>query len=160
MGATGITAVRDAAIAKVLAAWTTRTADDTVSGPARADKKLWKARGRGVYVFRSERADQPATRDEDQHDYTLVVWVIEKYPDAGDPPDEWVDERVNWVEWLLDLLGDPRGERLLATAGDPASGLWPESAALTTVYDVEDLTEHKAFSSVITVTYREQTVEG
>lgn len=156
MAGTGITAVKNALVARI-AAWWTPADPDLVTGAGRIDEDIAQSVGRKVYVFRSARVDETADRGEDQHDYVLVIWVLERFTDAGDPPEEWIDARVSWVESLFEFLGDARAERLLAAEGEPESGLWNQAADLTTVYDVEDLTELKAFSAVITVTYREQT---
>lgn len=158
MAATGITAAKNALVALIAAGWNP-AAPDAVTGVGRIDANVSELTGRKVYVFRSARTDTSAARGEDQHDYEFVIWIIEVYPGTDDPPESWIDTRVSFAEWLLELVGDTRGARLLETPGVPGSGLWPETAELTTVYDVQDLTQYKAFSSVITVTYREQTTE-
>lgn len=152
-----IVEVRGAAVARVNDAWTDRASvDDAVSGPWRLDIDVAKHKGRKVYVFPSSYTGGPATRAEDQNDYTLAVVVAEVYRGGGDPPDDWIDARALFVEWLANtVLGDPRAGRLLAVEGDPDSGLWPESAEVTTVYDLEELTQKKLFFSVLTITYRE-----
>jgi hypothetical protein len=151
-----IVEVRNAVVSRVNNAWVVRGGpDDLVLAPYRFDIDSGKHKGRKVYVFPSAYTGNPATRSEDQNDYSIVVLIVERYTGAGDPTDVWVDERVEWVEWLLNLLGDVRAERLLSESA--SGGLWPETAETTTVYDVEELSEHKLFVSVIHVTYREHT---
>ena len=160
MPAARIKEVRDAAVAKILTAWTDRDpAVDEVLGKYRADIEAAALGGRKVYVFPISTVGQVVTREEDQNDYALGIWVIERYADAGDPTEEWLDVRVAWVEWVWKLLGSPRGPRLLADPGIPDSGLWPDVAEITSVYDHEELVEGKLFASTLSVVYREQ-VEG
>lgn len=148
--------VRDAVVAKILAAWTERVPDsDEVLGRYRVDLDAAATGGRKVYVFPLSTAGQLVTRTEDQNDYALGLWVIERYTDAGDPTEEWLDTRVEWVEWLWKLLGAARGPRLLVDPEVPDSGLWPQVAEITTVYDHDELVEGKLFASVLQVVYRE-----
>ena len=146
--------VRDALAERINDAWAADMEDaDEVLTPYRFDIDSATHTGRKVYVFPSTYTGVPATRADDQNDYGLVVIVVERYTLAGDPPDEWIDERVTWCEWLLGIVGNARGDRLLATGDD--DGLWPETAECTTVYDLEELSERKLFVSVITLTLRE-----
>lgn len=151
--------VRDAAVAKILAAWTDRGASDAVTGVYRIDLDAATVTGRKVFVFPVSVAGRQVDRTEDENDYALGVWVVERYEPQGDPPDAWLDARLAWVEWLWKTLGNPRGARLLADPGDPNSGLWPAVAEITAAYDHDELAEGKLFASVLTVIYREH-VEG
>lgn len=128
--------------------------DDEVLTPWVFRIEAEKVRGRKVFVFPSAYATELVTRASDRGDYTFVLLVVERYREQGDPPDEWVDERVNFCEQLADAAGDARGPRLLAT--NSRDGLWPETAEVTTVFDLEELTERKLFVSVLTITYREE----
>lgn len=154
MAATGITAVKDALVARIDAAWGP-PAGSEVSGKGRIDFDAGTLTGRRVVVFRAGRQDAPVTREADQYDYAFAVWVVERYADQGDPPEDWIDERVAWVEWLLTVIGSPRDP-----AGNPLPGMWPQEAAIEELYDVDDLTEHKVFSSLLRVTYREEVAEA
>lgn len=148
--------VRDAVVAKILAAWTERVPDsDEVLGRYRVDLDAASVGGRKVYVFPLSTAGQLVTREEDQNDYALGLWVIERFTEAGDPSEEWLDARVEWVEWLWKLLGNARGPRLLVDPEVRDSGLWPQVAEITTVYDHDELVEGKLFASVLQVVYRE-----
>lgn len=156
MAAVGITAVRDAVVALVEGQWDRDNPDDEVIGRSYPDIDTAKLTGRKVYVLRAAEAGVPADRGEDQNDYAFIVLVAEKFPDAGDAPEEWIDERVAWCEWLLRVLGDPRTVRLLAAVGEPTSGLWPEEAEIAVVIDVQEISQRKLFLSQINVTYRGQ----
>lgn len=149
--------VRDAIVAKILAWWTGRGGEDEVTGLYRYDLKAESLTGRKVQVFPLRTAGEVVTRDEDANEYAFAVWIVERYEDEGDPTEEWIDDRVEWVELLWKQLGNPRGARLLADIGEPDSGLWPEVAEITTVYDHDELVEGKLFASVVTVVYREHT---
>lgn len=149
--------VRDAIVARILAWWTDRGADDAVSGLYRVDITAESLTGRKIQVFPLRTAGELVNRLEDANDYAFAVWIVERYTGEGDPTEEWIDERVEWVELLWKELGNPRGERLLADPGEPDSGLWPDVAEITTVYDHDELVEGKLFASVVTVVYREHT---
>ena len=148
-----IVEVRDAVVERV-AAWWRPAAPDEVKGPAECDLDTSQMLGRRVQVFPSTYTGGPVDRSDDQNDYTVVLVVTEVFKDAEEVPVAWVDELMAWTEELLNEVGSVRAERLLATA-EPGSGLWPETAECTTVYDLEELTDKKLFLSVLTVLYRE-----
>lgn len=156
MAATGLTAVKNAVVALIEANWTPDDPDSGVVNESYPDINADKFKGRKVYVLRAARADELATREDDQNDYALALFVVEKYPDAGKADEEWIDERIAWSEWLLKLVGDVRTVRLLQDPAEPFSGLWPELAELAVALDVEEIKERKLYVSQINVTYREQ----
>src|SRR6476620_11258946 len=97
-----ITEVRDAAKAKIEAweGWSPGS-DDAVVARYSFDVDSKTHTGRKVYIVPSA-ADSPesVTRAEDAKDYTLTFMTVEKFKaedGQGDPPDEWVDERVRFV---------------------------------------------------------------
>lgn len=155
MAATGITAVRDALAALIDELWDTDDPADEVVTKSSPDIDTSALKGRKVYVLRASRADEVANRGEDANDYTLVILVVEKFRNQGEAPEEWIDERVAWVEWLLNAVANPRGTRLLADEDVPGSGLWPQEAELAVVLDAEEI-GRGLFASQINVTYREQ----
>ncbi len=150
-----IVEVRDAVVERI-AAWWEPAAPDEVIGPWEIDLDTRELKGRRVQVFPSTYAGGPVSRLSDQNDYSIVIVVAELYPDDGPIGARWIDGLVGWCEQLLNEIGSVRAARLLAVEGQPDSGLWPETAECTTVYDLEELTERKLFLSVLTVLYREQ----
>lgn len=136
------------ALAAAISAWWTPTAPNAVLTPWRFDIDTKTHTGRKVYVFPSEYLRENIARGAEQADYTFAVLVAERYEDQGQPPDSWTDDRVEWCESLLEQLDTP-GNLLL-------SSLWPQEAAVTTVFDLEELTARKLFLSVLNVTYRER----
>lgn len=154
-----ITEVRDALAAFIDSAWTLsfaeRGAADQVIAQSRIDNTIEPDRpedyvtGRKVYVFEMqyERVGI-ADRGEDIDDYTLQVSVIEFCRDKGDPPEEWLDERKYFVDWLYRKVRNPRTVKLL-------DALWPENPGPVTPYDQNRLAEHKQFVSAFEITFRE-----
>lgn len=107
--------------------------------------------GRRVYVFPDGYSQvATATRAEDTDEYRVAVVVAERYDGPGPVPAGWVDERVDWVEQLVEDLGDARGEYLLGT-------LRPEAAEVSQVYDPVLLRQTPGgFVSEVLLTYREE----
>lgn len=136
------------ALAAAISAWWTPSAPDAVLTPWRFDLDTKTHTGRKVYVFPSDYTTENIARGFEQGDYGFTLIVAEKYEEQGEPPDAWTDERVEWCESLYQLLADP--EALLL------SSLWPQEAAVTTVFDLEELSARKLFFSVLNVTYRER----
>lgn len=126
--------------------------------PPWLDPELWKDNpdkatrftGRRVYVFgATQRQVGPADRGFDINEYGIAVIVLELYTgDEAEVPDEWVDERLAWVEQeVYDRLGDARGEYL-------AENTWPESQEWTSAYNPELIRASKLFRSEVTVQVR------
>lgn len=103
--------------------------------------------GRRVGVFPGEYLHSPSNRKEDQKDFQVALVVFEQCPDAGIPSNEWLDERVNYVNDLVTLLTNPR------TTPTSLAGVWPQTARVTT-YDLDELGRH-VFWSELEITYRE-----
>jgi hypothetical protein len=107
--------------------------------------------GRRVYVFSArERHEGPFTRAEDINLYTVGVMVLELYTGTDpEPPLDWVDERVGWVEAnVYDRIGDARADPPIVEDADPMVQEWVK------VYDPDALRQLKLFWSEIHVTYR------
>lgn len=150
-----ITEVCDGVVALV-EDWWGPTSPDDVSAPVEFDLDTAKLDGRKVWVFPASYAGAPVNRGEDQGDYSLTITVAELYPDAGAIDKAWFRERVKFCEDLLAAITNVRGPNLLSDEADPdRTGLWAQESGVTTVYDVELLTERKLFLSVLNVTYRE-----
>jgi hypothetical protein len=114
--------------------------------------------GRHVYLFPSAYRQVAADRGADTNEYEIAALVVELYRGEGDPPEDWVRERVEFVEQIVyGSLQDPRRERLLQTT--PWNGLYPADAGVDPVFDPEELTQRRLFASLARVTYRE-TVEA
>jgi hypothetical protein len=62
-----------------------------------ADAGELKLTGRRVVIYPTDYSNDPASRGEDEFAHTVTVDVFERYFDAGDPPTEWTDERVDFV---------------------------------------------------------------
>lgn len=108
--------------------------------------------GRRVYVMATGPVEGIAiTRADDDTTFTLWVVISEKYPKAGEPPTEWVDERVNWVDSLIkEVLDNPRTGSLFADGT-----LVPDTVNWASVYDYNALlTTPGGFVSEIELTYR------
>jgi hypothetical protein len=53
--------------------------------------------GRQVVIYPQDYESDAETRGEDRYLHRIVVQVVERYPDPGDPPVAWLDERVDFV---------------------------------------------------------------
>ncbi|HYH69216.1 MAG TPA: hypothetical protein VD866_31270 [Urbifossiella sp.] len=165
-----ITQVRDALAAFIDAAWDEAVVAEALPARATADEVIAKYRldfsldsskpltfeGRKVCVFVGTYQGIPADRGEGANDYTLTVWVLELYRDPaalpgapqGAPPDEWLDERLYFAEWLWKRAGNPRTVELLGS-------LWPQEVGEVVALDPDRLAEQKLFISQFTITFRE-----
>lgn len=115
--------------------------------------------GRQVYAFPAAwGSPEGASRGELFHEYTVAVVVAERYTvdgqvPQGPVPDEWVDERVLFVEQHFNRLKDPTRA---VTGVRVQLFRHPEiEATVDEVYNLDDLLEHKAFWSRFTVTFLE-----
>lgn len=61
------------------------------------DDATTKLEGRRVLVVPTGYDNGPETRGEDGYVHRVSVLTVERYTDAGDPPTEWTDERVDFV---------------------------------------------------------------
>ncbi len=93
----------DDLIAALLLAWTDKGADD---GAERCyfkrigdiDRPETKLVGRKVFLFPTHYDNGPTTRGEDEFIHNVSALVVERYTDdAGDPPTDWTDDRVDFV---------------------------------------------------------------
>lgn len=145
--------LRNAMAAMIEAAWSP-TPPDEVIPTFRYDVYTESIHGRKVIVFPEAYSGSPETRGGDSTDYGYQVWIVRRYEEQGDPPDEWVAAELEFVESVANLF-DPRTLLLGADPESGRSGAYPQEADVTTVYDVVDLIEQKLFISVITVLLRE-----
>jgi len=111
------------------------------------DSDRMEANERLAMVFPVEDADGGAvSRGIDSTLYTIGVILCEKYTERGDIPNDWADERVQWVEDAL--------TRSLANARERLDGAVPESRE-TTVFDPELFAEGLFWSSTL-ITFRDE----
>jgi hypothetical protein len=87
-----------------------------------AEDELSRVYGRQVVVFPTGYGTAYATRGADRYTHLVSVLTVERYEDGGGrPPDEWTDERVDWVhEFVVQGLdfnrdGPPSFNRQLGT---------------------------------------------
>ena len=94
-----------------------------------------------------------ATRASDIDGYTISIVFVEKYTAAAETiPTAWIDERVRLVEQqIYEPLGDHRDEAI--------TGLWPETATVNTIFDLDFLHQTRLFISEVEIELREE-VEG
>jgi len=151
----------DQLVTTLEAAWPTRGADDLVRRVYLAPVNLDRAEpwaGRRVYLFPAAYRDDPATRAEDSREYTVGVWVAERYPDemAADSDDcrDWLDERVGFVETqVYDALDFGRRDKTPKLQFD-GRRVWTDAARVT-AYDWERLNALELFLSQLEFTFRE-----
>ena len=155
MGARAIE-LRDAIADRLRSVWG-EPAPATVKVGWRIDVPEDGPSGRVVFVApASYRSEGPVTRATDLNDYRYAVLVVERYADAGDPPDEWLSERAAFVqEQVYDALQNVGLDRAESTP-PLLNSFWCETAEVTVVYDLQALTEHKLFWSEIEFTFREE----
>ena len=91
----------DQLVTALVAAWSPASPD----GAERAyfvrigdgEDAFTKLTGRRVVIFPTKYGFQAADRGENEYQHEVSVLTVERYPDAGDPPTEWTDERVDFV---------------------------------------------------------------
>lgn len=145
-----ITELRDALLALVEAHWSPAAPDEVV-GDYQYDVMAADLTGRKVLVFADTADSFLSARAADGNDFGFQVWVVERFTDPGRPTRAWVDERVAFLSDLFDLLKEPR--RLPYLPAAPA--VYPQEAAISTVYDIVELVENKLFVGTINLTLRE-----
>ncbi len=53
--------------------------------------------GRRVVIYPADYESDAENRGEDRYLHRIMVQIVERYADDGDPPVEWMDERVDFV---------------------------------------------------------------
>lgn len=159
-----INEVRDALAERVREIWGP-TAPDEVVACHRVEIDSRKIAGRKVYVFGTAYGGYPVTRATNEYEYALSILVVEKFADpdgeaATEVTDEWIDERVAFVDALVVGLTDARAANLLTDEDDDSVGLWPQTYDVQAVLDTRELTEKKLFVSQLDITYREHEPAG
>jgi hypothetical protein len=110
--------------------------------------------GPAVYVIPSSYGQvEILDRSEDTNEHTISIVFVDKYTEAAETiPTAWIDERVRLVEQqIYEPIGDHRNEAI--------DGLWPETATVNTIYDLDFLHQTRLFISEVEIGLREA-VEG
>jgi hypothetical protein len=117
--------------------------DIQASRAYRQELNLGTFDGRQIRVFpKSYTSPGVTTRREIYRLATVIVVIAERYTGDGFPPDDWMDERVVWVEQnIFDVFADVTPFRL--------GKYWCDTADVTIAYDYDLLTENKIFWSEI-----------
>lgn len=155
-----IVEVCDAVVAAILAEWTASAsppgAADGVERVYTEPAKFGSMTGRRVWVSPAGVAGETASRAEDVGVSTVAIVVAERYTGQGAPPVAWVDERVAFVQLVLDLVGSYGNRRQSGKllVGTPARPHWTERWS-SEVYEWTYLDEHKVFWSETEVEFRE-----
>lgn len=132
-------------------AWSGIGADDSVERVYVAPLKLEEQLGRHVYVYPLSYGNQPATRGFDDWTYQVGVVVIERYEDAGTPPVNWMDARVDFTqETVFDTLDFTRSP---AAVSGGLRMLTQE--ANCEVYNIDQMIQDKQFRSELRFTFTE-----
>lgn len=148
----------DAAVETIDAAWTDKGKCDGVQRVYAPPINLTEDAepvhtGRQVYVFPGPYTTTLYTRGDQWRGYTLRALMVERYVDAGDVPDEWIDERVSFFEQgVFNLLAN-QGLTLI----DEMAPALDETATIDLLYDVDMLLKLKTFWCLATFPYAEDT---
>lgn len=103
---------------------------------------------RRVVIFPTRYSSGYAAKAEDRYTHEIAVLVAERYPDAGDPPRDWIDARVDWVyEYVVrgfDFRAPPAWNRYLRTLSQEIE-----------ICDIDRLVEQKLFWSAVAIVFEE-----
>lgn len=126
---------------------TTVTTDDPYGSIVDPDAPN-AATGRVVWVFPNAEAQiAQASKTKQLNGYTISVQTIARYPEAGEPPSEWVRQERKWVQdYVRDLLSPARG--------CPVTGYYCEQSTWTVPTDWELLRSLKLFFSTVDFEFR------
>ncbi|HEY1191914.1 MAG TPA: hypothetical protein VGE74_30060 [Gemmata sp.] len=106
--------------------------------------------GRQVVIYPVNYDNAPGTRGEDLYTHQVTVHVAERYPDDGDPPRDWVTERVDFV---YDRI--VQGFDFSRETPDWNPGLTTLSSVVTVCDVTKLLTSGNLFFSVVEITFSE-----
>ena len=149
--------VADAAVAVLQTAWNP-TAPDLVKRMYGAEFALTKGyepllEGRRLMVYPASYAHpEMETRVLYKKDFVLIVVGVERYVGSEPlPPDDWMDERVEWFEQKVFL---PLRDQHLVLLDSLIPSL-SQPATVDEVYDIAKYFENKTFWSTATVAFQE-----
>lgn len=136
--------VIDAMVSRIAAAWTSREGDDGVSREYLAPLNLASLAGRKVWLFPVHYTDGVASRGENLTDYTIAAIIAERYTGSEpEPPKEWIDERVAFVEQVV-YGGCDFGDSVAALVPGTGREVYTQTMDAP-VYDVEQLSKKQIF---------------
>lgn len=125
--------------------------DATVSRVYIAPVDVDTLTGRKIFVFPLKYSNGPATRGEDEWVYGVQVTCVEKYNTAGNPTNEWIDTRVDFVQAKIsDRCDFVRTLFTFATSRE----LFTQTNEVN-VYDEALLSQEKLFRSDVVFEFRE-----
>lgn len=132
--------------------------DLTITGAWQVTDDLAKMTGRKVYILpiNYNPVDPVSRDDKNTFDVGLSILTIERYEEQGDPPNEWVDERVYWnQEKIFNPLCNTRNPLKVEVAyiDNTVTEYWSQSVAVTEVCNLIHL-QRKVFWSETEVTLR------
>lgn len=151
----------DQLVTVLTAAWDAadppRGANDTVSREYTTPVAVESLNGRKVYLFPIDYGGDPASRLEDWYMHGVAVLTVERYADAGPPPNDWVDERVDFVHDLLfsGLDYSHNGPLRWTDAQSVKRTVWTDQSGPVPVFDVGMLATKKLFWSEVEFVFRE-----
>ena len=113
--------------------------------------------GRHVIFFPTGYDNRPATRGHDFYTHRITVLTFERYVDAADAavtvPQEWVDERVDFVHTQIVNGLDFYRDGVRPSFGRNVVTL---SADVPEIYDAEKLNQQKEFWCAVEMVFEEQ----
>ena len=155
----------DAAVALILAGW---KASSSPPGDDDAVTRVYAPSisftldspppivGRQVFVFPGPYQATTFTRADQLRDYKIRVLIVEQYSEAeGDPPEAWVDVRVNFCE---QMIFNPLVNPALNLIDEMFPAL-EEQAVVDLLYHDDKLLKDKVFWSVMTFPFQEDTLQ-
>lgn len=116
------------------------------------DAKTLTSRRVSVYPVSANQALRDS-RGTVFNEYQIAVIVADKYALPGDPSDEWLDATAVFVGQIFDRLSDETVDPIFT--GITKGTMWPESAEITAVYDVDRLRQDKLYVAEFVITYQE-----
>lgn len=89
----------------------------------------------------------PSTRKDNWFDALISIVVTKRYQDAGDVPDEWMDDLIDFVETNVFNV-------FSANDLEIDESWWPQAINVVVLYDMEQYRRNKTFWSEVEVTFR------
>lgn len=121
-----------------------------VAGKILVRTPIGKITGKNLWLFPGIYTDNgPSDRTANVYDLTINAVFAEKYTDDGIPPDEWVEDRIEYVENnIFNVFSEDQ------TLYGTQTNYWSQGATINVLYDAEMLDEHKLFWSELEFVFR------